>query len=82
MARKTTTAILRMEYTLKAKKQLEDLSERHGMTQISMASRLTAWFIEQDPIIQAAVLARFPAGDEAEVARIILRRMADASRKQ
>jgi hypothetical protein len=73
VAKKPTT--LGIELTRSAKAKLGAVSDHHGMTQHKMASRLAEWFVEQDPLIQSAILGRYPTEHEAEIARIILRRM-------
>jgi hypothetical protein len=68
--------VIRIELTETAKNQLSDLSERNGMTQVSIMSRLVTWFAAQPDLIQAAVLGRYPREIEQDVARLILKRMA------
>ena len=43
------------ELTSRAKDRLNDVSERAGMTQVAMLSRLVEWFANQPEIIHAAV---------------------------
>lgn len=68
--------IMRIELTASAKQKLSNLSERHGMTQVAMMSRIVEWFAAQSELIQAAVLGRYPAEIQADVAKLILTRMA------
>jgi len=67
--------IMRIELTGPAKKELSTLSDRHGMTQVAMMSRLVEWFAGQNELVQAAVLGRYPADIEPDVAKLILKRM-------
>jgi len=69
--------VIRIELTHSAKGKLSELSDRNGMTQVSIMSRLVEWFMAQPDVIQAAVLGRYPHEIEQDVAGMILRRMAD-----
>jgi hypothetical protein len=68
--------IMRIELSPAAKKQLTTLSDRHGMTQVSMMSRLVEFFAAQDEMIQGAMMRHFPSDIEGDVARLILEKMA------
>jgi hypothetical protein len=68
--------IMRAEVTPEAKTRLNDLSYRSGMTQVSIVSRLVDWLANQPDTVQAAVLGRIPKSIEADVAKVILKRMA------
>ena len=68
--------IMRIELTGASKQKLATLSDRHGMTQVAMMSRLVEWFAGQSELIQAAVMSRYPAEIEPDVARMILKKMA------
>jgi hypothetical protein len=46
------------------------------MTQVAMMSRLVEWFASQDEKIQGAVMGHYPGEIEADVAKLILKRMA------
>jgi hypothetical protein len=50
------------------------VSDRHGMTQVAMMSRLVEWFANQDELLRPAVLRHYPQDIEAEVAKLILKR--------
>jgi hypothetical protein len=69
--------IMRIELTGPAKNKLATLSDKHGMTQVAMMSRLVEWFSKQDELIQAAVMGHYPDQIAADVAKLILKRMAD-----
>jgi hypothetical protein len=73
--------IVRIELTPSAKGHLNELCDRAGMTQVAMLSRLVEWFAGESEMIQAAVLGQYPREIEADVAKIILKRMAASSRK-
>jgi hypothetical protein len=68
--------IMRIELSASAKQKIAMLSERHGMTQVTMMSRMVEWFAEQDQTIQAVVLGCYPGEIESDVAKLILKRMA------
>ena len=68
--------IMRIELTGPAKQKLSSLSDRHGMTQVAMMSRLVEWFAAQDEPIQSAVESRFSTQTHADVAKMILKKMA------
>jgi hypothetical protein len=67
--------IVRIELTPNAKTHLNELSDKAGMTQVAMLSRLVEWFATQADMVQAAVLGQYPAEIQAEIARLILKRM-------
>jgi hypothetical protein len=69
--------IMRIELTGPAKQKLSALSDRHGMTQVAMMSRLVEWFSSQSELIQAAAIGRYPGEIEPDIAKLILKRMAD-----
>lgn len=68
--------VIRLELTEAAKNSLSNLADHHGMTQVAVMSRLVEWFAAESELIQAAVLGRYPATIEADIARLILRKMA------
>jgi hypothetical protein len=69
--------VIRIELTQSAKGKLTELSDHNGMTQVSVMSRLVEWFTSQPELIQAAILGRYPKEIEEDVAKLILRRMAN-----
>jgi hypothetical protein len=76
--------IVRIELTPEAKKRSAAAADSFGMTQIATTSRLVEWFARQPEAVQAAVLGQYPPEIEADVARLILGRMAgrDGSSKR
>ena len=68
--------VIRIELTQPAKTKLSELSDKNGMTQVAIMSRLVTWFSEQPDLIQAAVLGHYPSDIEHDVAKLILRKMA------
>ena len=73
--------IMRIELTPTAKDLLTDLCNRNGMTQVSVMSRITEWFANQSELIQAAVLRQYPKEIEADVVKLILKKMAEKSKE-
>ena len=67
---------MRIELSAGAKPKLATLSDRHGMTQVLMMSRLVEWFADQNELVQSAIVGRYPSEIEADVAKLILKRMA------
>lgn len=67
--------IVRIELTPSAKEALNDLTDKAGMTQVALLSRLVEWFSHQTDMIQAAVLGQYPSEIEADIAKLILKRM-------
>jgi hypothetical protein len=67
--------IIRIELRPEAKKMLDDLCEKAGMTQVSLMSRLVEWVAEQPEIIQAAILGHYPDEIKQDLAKLILRHM-------
>ena len=68
--------IVRIELTPAAKDALNELTDKAGMTQVALLSRLVEWFAHQNDMIQASVLGQYPSEIEADVAKLILKRMA------
>lgn len=67
--------IMRIELTSSAKNALSTVSTKTGMTQVSIMSKTAVWFSRQPEVIQAAVLGRYPAELETDIARLVLERM-------
>jgi hypothetical protein len=72
--------IVRIELTPGAKDRLNDLSDKAGMTQVAMLSRLVEWFANQPDIIQAAVMGHYPPEIQVDIAKLILKRLASGKR--
>ena len=53
--------IVRLELTAPAKKTLELMTDKKGMTQVAMLSRLVEWFAKQPEAIQTSALSLDPA---------------------
>ena len=73
--------IMRIELLPQAKDNLTDLCARLGLTQVAACSRIIEFFAEQSDVVQAAVLGLYPKDIRADVAEIILKRMASEKKK-
>lgn len=51
------------------------------MTQVAMTSRLIEWFTGTSELIQAAVLGAYPVEIQSDIAKLILKRMAEDERR-
>jgi hypothetical protein len=69
-------AIVRLQLDLSAKKKLDDLREKRGMTQVTIMSRLVDWFTTQDDVSQMGVLSRMAPDAFAPVAKKMLGKLA------
>jgi hypothetical protein len=73
--------IMRIELYPEAKDGLTGLCDRLGMTQVAATSRIIEWFTDQTDVVQAAILGLYPKDIRAEVAEMILKRMASDKKK-
>jgi hypothetical protein len=71
-----TRIVVRIEITPNAKKALEDLGDKSGMTQVALTSRIIEWFANQSELVQAAILGHYPPEIQADIAKLIIKRMA------
>ncbi len=69
-------AIMRIQLDADAKSELDKLCAKRGMTQIAVMSRLVGWFVEQDDVIQTAVMASLSDHAMAALAKQMLKRLA------
>jgi hypothetical protein len=74
--------IMRIELLPEAKDSLTGLCDRLGMTQIATTSRIIEWFTTQSDVVQASILGLYPQDIRAEVAEMILKRMASDAKKK
>jgi hypothetical protein len=81
-ANSTRRVIMRIELTPNAKKGLTELCDRLGMTQIATTSRIIEWFTTQSDVVQAAILGLYPQEIRAEIAELILKRLAADTKKK
>jgi hypothetical protein len=67
---------MRLEMEPESKARLDEFCHRSGMTKVAATSRLIDWFSRQPDTVQAMIQGLFPSPIEAEVATIVLKRMA------
>ena len=67
--------IVRIELTPAAKDALNELTDKAGMTQVALLSRLVEWFAHQSDMIQASVLGQYPSEIEADIAKLIMKKL-------
>ena len=64
-----------------AKRELTKTARELEMKEIGVASRLIEWFAKQDDAVRKGVLGMYPKDFEAEVARLILEKLAGSKVK-
>jgi hypothetical protein len=72
-------AVIRLQLDVAAKKQLDQLCEKRGMTQIAVLSRLVKWFGRQDEVVQASVLGLLSDEMLGELSHVLHKRLGDAA---
>jgi hypothetical protein len=73
-------AVIRLELDVSSKRQIDDLTEKRGMTQIAVLSRLVKWFSRQDEIVQASILGLLSDDMLGDLNQILHKRLSAASR--
>lgn len=73
--RNIRTELFRIQLTTDAKKQIELLTERFGITQIALTSNLVEWFAEQPDLVRTAILGLYPQVLPDDVVKLILERI-------
>ena len=68
--------VMRVEITPGSKERLEGCCHRFGMKQFAALSRISEWLSEQNEMVQAAVTGLYPAAIRADIAKLILKKMA------
>lgn len=68
--------IMRIEIAPSSKIRLDQFCDDTGMTKLAAVSRLIDWFCEQDENVQTIVQQLVPSAIQADVAKLILQRMA------
>ena len=72
-------AVIRLEMESSSKKQVDDVCEKRGMTQIAVLSRLVKWFANQDEMIQASVLGLLSEEMLGDLGQTLHQRLAAAA---
>lgn len=73
--RKPVEEVFRIQLTTDAKERVEHFTERFGITQIALTSRLVGWFAEQPDLIRTAILGLYPQVLPDDVAKLIIERI-------
>ena len=68
--------IVHFELTPPARKALDLLTTKNGMTQVAMLSRLVEWMARQSNVVRASILSGFPSENQAATARLIIKELA------
>ena len=68
--------VLRIQLDEGAKRALDALCAKRGMTQIAAMSRLVDWFTKQDEVIQMSVLGGLSPAAMRDLARLLLKKLA------
>lgn len=74
-------AVIRLQLEVSAKKALDDLCDRRGMTQIAVLSRIVRWFVAQDEIIQASILGLLSEETLGELSQVLHKRLSVNARR-
>ena len=72
--------IVRIELTPPAKKALNALTDKAGMTQVALLSRLVEWMARQSSVVQASVLDQSQPAGSAETGRLIIKQIASGKK--
>jgi hypothetical protein len=59
-----------------AKAAITTIAKKHGMKELTIATRVYEWFAAQEDIVQKGILRMLPEGYEADIAKMALERMA------
>jgi len=73
--------IVRFELKPSAKKALETVTEKKGMTQTALFSRLVEWFAKQPDAVQAAALSNDHSETEAATSKLIVQQLISGKKK-
>ena len=73
-------AVIRLELETLSKRQLDDLSEKRGMTQIAILSRLVKWFSRQDEMVQASILGLLSEEMLGDLNQLLHKRLGSVSK--
>ena len=63
------SVVMRIQVDADAKRAIDAICERRGMTQIAIMSRLIGWFLGQDSIVQTCVMEALSADATRELAK-------------
>ncbi len=77
----TAYKTIKINVTPPAKEVVEKIAGAHGMTEISIASRIYQWFGEQPDVIQKTILGMLPKEYAADIATMVLKKVAAKGHK-
>ena len=73
---KHSRIIMRVEVSPGARKELDEVSNRFGLTQLAMISKCVQSFLEMPEMVQASILGIYSTVDPSEITTAILEKMA------
>jgi hypothetical protein len=68
--------VFRIQLTSHAKEELLGISDKIGITQIALCSKIVEWFADQPDMVQAGILGLYPDLIGQDVATLILQKIA------
>jgi hypothetical protein len=71
--------IMRLEVLPFARDGFAEIVDRKGSTNVVVLSRLIEWFVDQDEMIQAAVLELLPEDENRDIAREVITKLPNAT---
>jgi hypothetical protein len=74
--------VIKIAVTDHAKATISAIAKRHGMKEIAVASRIYTWFASQPDVIQKGVLGMWPEGYEADLAELVVERLAARQKRK
>jgi hypothetical protein len=73
-------AVIRLQLDVNAKRQIDDVTDKRGMTQIAVLSRLVKWFSRQDEVVQASILGLLSDDMLGDLSQILHKRLSTVSK--
>lgn len=58
-----------------AKRQLDELGKRLGMTEMTMMKRLIEFYVQQDDWLQSVMIEHYPQQVKRELAKLLLEKL-------
>lgn len=68
--------IMRIDLSGAAKKRIGEISDRYGMTQLTMMSRMVEWYEVQSPEVQHTITTKFTEKPPRDIVKKLLTDMA------
>jgi hypothetical protein len=73
-------AVIRLQLDINAKRQIDEVTDKRGMTQIAVLSRLVKWFSRQDEVVQASILGLLSDDMLGDLTQILHKRLSTTSK--